>query len=42
VDVARLLADAAAALRAVERLGPLRLSEFDWQLVPQVHLSKPN
>jgi predicted metal-dependent hydrolase len=42
VDVARLLADAAAALRAVERLGPGRLSEFDWRLVPRVHLSKPS
>jgi predicted metal-dependent hydrolase len=38
VDVQRLLDDAAAALREVERLGPDRLQEFDWRLVPRVHL----
>ena len=38
VDVAALLDDAAAALREVERLGPDRLEEFDWRLVPQVRL----
>jgi predicted metal-dependent hydrolase len=38
VDVAALLRDAAAALAAVERLGPSRLAEFDWTLVPTVHL----
>src|SRR6185295_9779701 len=38
VDVERLLADAARALREVERLGPGRLGEFDWVLAPQVHL----
>jgi uncharacterized protein len=38
VDVAALLRDAAAALLAVERLGPSRLAEFDWKLVPTVHL----
>jgi uncharacterized protein len=38
VDVAALLRDAAAALQAVERLGPARLAEFDWKLVPTVRL----
>ena len=38
VDVQRLLDDAAAALREVERLGPPRLAEFDWRLAPQVRL----
>jgi predicted metal-dependent hydrolase len=38
VDVQALLADAARALREVERLGPDRLSEFDWSLVPRVRI----
>jgi predicted metal-dependent hydrolase len=38
VDVTALLRDAATALLAVERLGPSRLAEFDWKLVPTVHL----
>ena len=38
VDVGRLLADAARALSEVERLGPSRLAEFDWQLAPSVYL----
>ena len=38
VDVQRLLDDADAALREVERLGPARLAEFDWMLAPQVRL----
>ena len=38
VDVAALLRDADAALQAVERLGPARLAEFDWQLAPTVKL----
>src|SRR4029077_18002077 len=38
VNVAALLRDAAIALQAVERLGPARLAEFDWKLVPRVHL----
>ena len=38
VDVQRLLDDAATALGAVERLGPHRLDEFDWQLAPIVHM----
>jgi len=39
VDVQRLLTDAAAALAAVEHLGPDRLADFDWRLAPAVHLS---
>jgi len=38
VDVDALLLAAAAALREVERLGPARLAEFDWNLVPKVTL----
>jgi uncharacterized protein len=38
VNVEALLRDAAAALVEVERLGPARLGEFDWRLVPTVHL----
>ena len=38
VDVRRLLSDAAIALSEVERLGPQRLAEFDWQLAPTVHM----
>ena len=38
VDVERLLIDAATALRAVEELGPDRIGDFDWQLVPLVRL----
>jgi predicted metal-dependent hydrolase len=38
VDVQALLDAAAAALREVERLGPARLDEFDWALIPQVRL----
>jgi predicted metal-dependent hydrolase len=38
VDVERLLADAAAALAEVERLGPDRLADFDWQFAPIVQL----
>ena len=37
VDVRRLLDDASLALKDVERLGPGRLAEFDWQLAPTVH-----
>ena len=40
VDVRCLLDDAAAALRAVEQLGPQRLDQFDWRLVPRVSLLK--
>ena len=38
VDVASLLREAAAALQEVERLGPGRLAEFDWRLVPRVRI----
>src|SRR5437588_12440484 len=38
VDVAGLVADAAAALKEIERLGPARLGEFDWTLAPQVRI----
>jgi predicted metal-dependent hydrolase len=38
VDVDALLLAAAAALCEVERLGPARLAEFDWKLVPKVTL----
>ena len=41
VDVEALLADAAAALAEVERLGPARLDRFDWGLAPKVHLRGP-
>jgi predicted metal-dependent hydrolase len=37
VDVQRLLNDAGAALREVQRLGPTRLGEFDWRLAVRVH-----
>src|SRR2546422_9234263 len=38
VDVAALLEAAALALTEVERLGPDRLGEFDWELAPKVRL----
>ena len=38
VDVQALLDAAAAALREVERLGPSRLAEFDWDLAVKVRL----
>ena len=38
VDVAALIADAAAALMEVERLGKDRLAEFDWTLAPTVRV----
>jgi uncharacterized protein len=38
VDVRALLDDAARALQEVERLGPDRLREFDWQLTPKVRM----
>ena len=41
VDVAALLRDAAAALREVERVGPARLADFDWRIVPMVRLVGP-
>ena len=41
VDVAALLEAADAALKEVERLGPDRLGEFNWDLAPNVQLVKP-
>ena len=38
VDVAALVADAAAALAEVDRLGTARLHEFDWRLAPKVRI----
>ena len=38
VDVGALLADAAAALQEMNRIGPHRLGEFDWRLAPKVRL----
>ena len=38
VDVHALLESAARARRLVEELGPNRLDEFDWTLVPHVSL----
>lgn len=42
VDVAALIEAAARALAEVDRLGPGRLSEFDWTLAPKVRLKTPN
>ncbi len=39
VDVAALLEAAAVARAEVERLGPQRLGEFDWRLVPRVRMA---
>jgi len=36
VDVAALLERAAGCLAEVQRLGPDRLSEFDWSLIPAI------
>src|SRR3989442_16023006 len=38
VDVQALIADAAAALLEVQRLGADRLAEFNWQLAPVIRL----
>jgi uncharacterized protein len=38
VDVAALLEAAGRALKEVERLGPDRLAEFNWDLAPKVRL----
>jgi predicted metal-dependent hydrolase len=38
VDVRTLIADAASALLEVQRLGPDRLADFNWQLVPVIRL----
>ena len=39
VDVEALLADAAAALNEVDRLGPTGLAGFDWRLAPTVRVN---
>ena|SRR5438874_795924 len=39
VDVAALVAAADVALKEVERLGPARLDQFDWDLAPKVRLT---
>ena len=39
VDVDALIGDAARALGEIERLGPSRLADFDWQLAPKGRLS---
>jgi predicted metal-dependent hydrolase len=36
VNVRALLDEASLVLRTVENLGPARLDEFDWRLVPRV------
>ena len=41
VNVADLLHAAARALKEAERLGPDRLAEFDWSLVPTLILTPP-
>ena len=38
VDVERLVIDATTALSAVEQLGPDRLGDCDWELVPMIRL----
>jgi len=40
VDVQALMADAAAALAEVERLGPGGLGDFDWRLAPKVRVHR--
>ena len=39
VDVAGLLAAAERCLAEVKRLGPERLDEFDWSLIPKLEMS---
>jgi predicted metal-dependent hydrolase len=38
VDVAQLLADVDRCLAEVQRLGPERVGEFDWAMVPRVEI----
>lgn len=38
LDVAGLLADAERCLGELERLGPDRMGEFDWSMVPQLEM----
>ena len=42
IDVADLLVNAALILEVVERLGPDRLDEFDWSLVPRIRWIHPD
>jgi predicted metal-dependent hydrolase len=39
VDTGRLVDQANTCLNEVERLGPERISEFDWSLAPQIHVT---
>lgn len=39
VNVARLMSGAAQCLEQVQRLGPDRLNEFDWSLVPRIEIA---
>jgi predicted metal-dependent hydrolase len=41
VDIAGLLHGTARCLAEVERLGPGRLNDFDWTLVPKIELREP-
>jgi uncharacterized protein len=42
VNVAGLVEAAGHALEQVEALGPARMGEFDWRLVPRVELIEPD
>jgi predicted metal-dependent hydrolase len=41
VEVASLIDAAGRALEAVQALGPARLADFDWALVPRVTVGRP-
>ncbi len=41
VDIAGLLHGTARCLAEVERLGPDRVNDFDWMLVPKIELEEP-
>jgi predicted metal-dependent hydrolase len=41
VDIAGLLRGTARCLAEVERLGPDRVNDFDWMLVPKIELKEP-
>ena len=38
IDLDSLLADASVCLQQVQTLGPERLDEFDWTLIPQIRI----
>lgn len=40
VDVANLLVQASRILQVVERLGPAKLKQFDWDLAPRIRLTE--